>query len=146
MKKGLVLWAFSCKIVKSKKPLNQATEKDYEPFLTVLYNHSYCIDYIVAEVGDRGILHYHGMVTLKRGLYFKPLYGKGFHLYMEKITNMKGWRNYCYKNDILHCHEDKRKAVWITIPEEKEKKPNKKKYEDYDHNDFDLDDFDKLFE
>ncbi len=99
----LMLMAFS---VKFNCPNNKdITEKDYDPFFTNLYARVECVEFYCGEIGKNKILHFHGLITIKRSMFRKKLFMKGYHLQLREVYNLTGWRNYCYKNDILHSFE-----------------------------------------
>lgn len=102
-------YAFTIKILQlptwsEKKTLKDADERDYHRFLVAFYKLVH-VDFIVGEVGKRGIFHFHGMMFVPKYFYFKAIYMRGFHFHYQKVVNKKGWEKYCYKNSILHCFE-----------------------------------------
>ncbi len=103
--KGTELYAFTVKVLKSPK---DATELRYESFFKVLFSLSDVLCYC-GELDTKGVLHYHGVIRIKKNFYRNSLRVKGFHIYLKPIFNIVGWVNYCYKNEILHCWENLKK-------------------------------------
>ncbi len=100
-KKYTRLWAFTVKVHKDGK---KADEKSYEKFFNILYQLSEVIAYC-GEIDSKGILHYHGVIRLSSEFYRKNLRVKGYHLYLKRIHNLRGWVDYCFKNNVLYCFE-----------------------------------------
>jgi len=90
------LWAFTVKILKTKNCI--ITHKSYEPFFKVLYQLSKVITYC-GEIDSKAVLHYHGVIQLDPNFYRKNLRVKGYHLYLERISDLSKWVKYCFKND-----------------------------------------------
>jgi len=103
--KGTELYCFTVKILKEPK---KATEIHYEPFFKVLFSLSDVLCYC-GEADPKGILHYHGVIRIKKNFYRKSLCVRGFHVYLTPCFNVYGWFDYCFKNDILHCFENMKK-------------------------------------
>ncbi len=105
--KGTELYAFTVKKLKLKKDI---TERDYESFFKILFSLSDVLCYC-GELDSHGLLHYHGVIRIKKNFYRKNLRVTGFHLFIKPIYNLFGWFTYCFKNDILHCWEHMKKKI-----------------------------------
>ncbi len=103
--KGTELYAFTVKVLKKPK---EADEKTYEIFFKILFALSDVLTYC-GELDPKGVLHYHGVIRIKRNFYRKNLIVKGFNIHLSSIYNLYGWMEYCFKNNILHCFENMKK-------------------------------------
>ncbi len=99
---GTELWAFTVK--KLGKNPKDFDEKSYEEFFKVLYNLSEVVTRC-GEIDTKNILHYHGVIRITTGFYRNQLRVKGYHLYLKRIFKLRGWVDYCFKNNVLYCFE-----------------------------------------
>ena len=92
-------FAFTVKIL-GLKP-SKCDEKDYEVFFDSLYKKCMIVNFKIAEFDSKGLLHYHGVITLKKNYYRKKLIVKGYHLHVTKLRSLFIWTKYCYKNIMI---------------------------------------------
>jgi len=50
------------------------------------------------EQDSKGRLHYHGIMTIPKGIYRKTLCPKQYHFMLKPLTDEEGWLRYCKKD------------------------------------------------
>lgn len=79
-----------------KHNTNYLTDKQYMELLKAYLNK---FEYVFVEsrFEKKGKVHFHGTFIAPRGLKFKPLMSKGYHVYIRSIYRSAGWRDYISK-------------------------------------------------
>lgn len=86
-------WGFTYK----KLGTGKWTEDDYVPALSTLARKGK-VQSNHFEKDSKGVLHCHGVVILKKGLFRKMLCPQGFHSKFVEIYDREGWDRYCMKD------------------------------------------------
>lgn len=67
----------------------------YSYWLKTARSHGILWKWGVIEFDSKGVLHLHGIVSIKKGFKYTDYQEPGFHTKYDKITNMKVWKDYC---------------------------------------------------
>lgn len=111
-------------IVKSDKTLYGFTIKstsghkrsDYTPIFSKWEDNKQNVEMVTKhlEYGKHDYLHYHGIITIKKGFYRKRLEMKGYHIKLVEVFDIKGWVKYITKEhqpnktltDVIQTEDD----------------------------------------
>lgn len=102
-------YAFTVKVLGNENL--KAVPSDYEKVWSHWEKSGCQIKFKNAEDDSRGVLHYHGILSIPTGFYRKKLSVPGVHNKFEHLYDRKGWLRYCVKNQIRERTIPKPKKV-----------------------------------